>query len=54
MTIPSPIWTPPPGMLERAEMTTWLRELGLADYDALWEWSPMSGASGGGSGTGTG
>ena len=39
MTIPSPIWTPPPGMLERAEMTTWLRELGLADYDALWEWS---------------
>ena len=26
-------------MLERAEMTTWLRELGLADYDALWEWS---------------
>jgi acetoacetyl-CoA synthetase len=36
---PSPIWTPSRAMLDQAEMTAWLRELGLPDYNALWEWS---------------
>jgi acetoacetyl-CoA synthetase len=35
----TPIWTPPPDLREGSEMTTWLRELGLPDYNALWEWS---------------
>jgi acetoacetyl-CoA synthetase len=39
VTPPVPIWSPPPAMVERAEMTAWLRELGLPDYNALWEWS---------------
>jgi acetoacetyl-CoA synthetase len=36
---PTPVWTPPPQLVEQAEMTAWLGELGLADYNALWEWS---------------
>jgi acetoacetyl-CoA synthetase len=34
-----PLWTPPAAMREAAEMTAWLRELELEDYDALWRWS---------------
>jgi acetoacetyl-CoA synthetase len=39
MSEPAPVWTPPPALVEEAEMTAWLRELGLPDYHALWEWS---------------
>jgi acetoacetyl-CoA synthetase len=39
MTGPAPIWTPPAAMVARAEMTAWLRELELPDYNSLWEWS---------------
>jgi acetoacetyl-CoA synthetase len=39
MSAPAPIWTPPPALVEEAEMTAWLHELGLPDYNALWEWS---------------
>jgi acetoacetyl-CoA synthetase len=36
---PSPIWTPSPATVEQAEMTAWLHDLGLPDYNALWAWS---------------
>ena len=36
---PIPVWSPTADLLEHSEMAAWLRELGLADYDALWEWS---------------
>src|ERR1700677_366178 len=36
---PTPVWTPPADLLEHSEMAAWLRELGLADYEALWQWS---------------
>jgi acetoacetyl-CoA synthetase len=39
VTEPTPIWTPPAELVEDAEATAWLRDLGLADYDALWRWS---------------
>jgi acetoacetyl-CoA synthetase len=35
----SPLWTPAAAMVKQAEMTAWLRELDLPDYNALWEWS---------------
>jgi acetoacetyl-CoA synthetase len=37
--VSTPVWTPPAALVEQAEMTAWLRELGLPDYRALWEWS---------------
>ena len=38
-TPPVPLWTPSEAMRDAAEMTAWLRDLGLDDYNALWEWS---------------
>jgi acetoacetyl-CoA synthetase len=34
-----PVWTPPVELLERSEMAALAREVGAADYDALWRWS---------------
>jgi acetoacetyl-CoA synthetase len=34
-----PIWTPPAALADGSEMAVWLRELGLPDYNSLWEWS---------------
>ena len=34
-----PIWVPDAETAAAAEMTAWLRDLGLDDYDALWRWS---------------
>ena len=45
MTDPSPLWTPPEELIERATMTRymlWLeseRDLHFDDYHALWRWS---------------
>jgi acetoacetyl-CoA synthetase len=39
MSEPTPVWTPPPALVEQAEMTAWLRDLSLSDYNALWDWS---------------
>ncbi len=36
---PAPAWSPPADLVASAEMTAWLRELGLPDYAALWKWS---------------
>ncbi len=35
----TPLWTPTPEQIERSPVTTLMREVGAADYDALWEWS---------------
>jgi acetoacetyl-CoA synthetase len=37
--VPPILWTPPPALLERAEMGRFMRELGHAGYDELWRWS---------------
>jgi acetoacetyl-CoA synthetase len=37
--MPTPLWTPPPEMAERALITRFMREHGFEDYDALWRWS---------------
>src|SRR5919199_1999323 len=37
--MPTPLWTPPAEMVERAVMTRFMREHGFEDYDALWRWS---------------
>jgi acetoacetyl-CoA synthetase len=37
--MPTPLWTPPSEMVERAVMTRFMREHGFDDYDALWHWS---------------
>ncbi|MCW2903794.1 MAG: Acetoacetate--CoA ligase [Streptosporangiaceae bacterium] len=34
-----PVWTPPAELVERAAMTQLRRDVGVADYDALWRWS---------------
>jgi acetoacetyl-CoA synthetase len=36
---PAPVWTPPSALVERADMTALMREVGAADYNALWAWS---------------
>lgn len=33
------LWTPPPELLEQADMALLLREVGADDYNALWRWS---------------
>ncbi|UTI65402.1 acetoacetate--CoA ligase [Paraconexibacter antarcticus] len=35
----APLWTAPPDMVEAAEMTALMREVGATDYNELWEWS---------------
>src|ERR671928_1826210 len=37
--MPTPMWTPPPEMVERAVMTRFMREHGFETYDELWRWS---------------
>src|SRR5919202_157371 len=37
--MPTPLWTPPGEMVERAVMTRFMRAHGFGDYDALWRWS---------------
>jgi acetoacetyl-CoA synthetase len=37
--VPEILWTPPPALLERAEMGRFMRERGFDDYHALWRWS---------------
>jgi acetoacetyl-CoA synthetase len=37
--MPTPLWEPPPDLVERAVMTRFMREQGHEDYDALWRWS---------------
>jgi acetoacetyl-CoA synthetase len=34
-----PVWVPSSELAEASEMTRWLRELGLNDYNELWQWS---------------
>src|SRR5215216_7473805 len=37
--MPTLLWEPPAGMVERAVMTRYMRERGHASYDELWRWS---------------
>jgi acetoacetyl-CoA synthetase len=37
--VPPILWTPPPALLERAEMARLMRERGFDSYDQLWRWS---------------
>jgi acetoacetyl-CoA synthetase len=37
--MPTPLWEPPPDMVERAVMTRYMRDRGFEDYGALWQWS---------------
>jgi acetoacetyl-CoA synthetase len=36
---PELLWTPPRELVEQAEMTALMREVGVEDYNALWAWS---------------
>ncbi len=36
---PPVLWTPPDAMVERAQMTSFMRDRGFDDYHALWRWS---------------
>ncbi|MCW3040847.1 MAG: acetoacetate--CoA ligase [Solirubrobacterales bacterium] len=35
----APLWTPPAELVAASEMGALMREVGAADYNALWEWS---------------
>jgi acetoacetyl-CoA synthetase len=37
--MPTPLWTPPAELVERAVMTRYMREQGFETYDDLWRWS---------------
>ena len=37
--MPTPLWTPPPELVERAVMTRYMHAQGFATYDELWRWS---------------
>jgi acetoacetyl-CoA synthetase len=37
--MPTPLWEPPPELVEQAVMTRFMREQGFADYGSLWQWS---------------
>jgi acetoacetyl-CoA synthetase len=37
--MPTLLWTPSPEMVDRAQVTRFMRERGFDDYDALWRWS---------------
>jgi acetoacetyl-CoA synthetase len=37
--MPTLLWEPPAGMVERAVMTRFMRGRGIEGYDALWRWS---------------
>ncbi len=37
--MPTPLWEPPPELVERAAMTRFMREHGFEDYASLWRWS---------------
>ena len=37
--MPTPLWTPPAELTERAVMTRYMRERGFESYDDLWRWS---------------
>jgi acetoacetyl-CoA synthetase len=37
--MPTPLWTPPAELVERAVMTRYMRERGFETYDELWRWS---------------
>jgi acetoacetyl-CoA synthetase len=37
--MPTPLWTPPAELVERAVMTRFMRERGFETYDELWRWS---------------
>ena len=37
--MPTPLWTPPAELVERAVMTRYMRERGFESYADLWQWS---------------
>src|SRR4051794_7494001 len=37
--MPTPLWTPPAELIERAVMTRYMRERGFETYEDLWRWS---------------
>jgi acetoacetyl-CoA synthetase len=37
--MPTPLWTPPTELVERAVMSRYMRERGFETYDELWRWS---------------
>ena len=37
--MPTPLWTPPAELVERAVMTRYMRERGLGTYEEAWRWS---------------
>jgi acetoacetyl-CoA synthetase len=37
--MPTPLWTPPADLVDRAVMTRYMRERGFDSYDDLWRWS---------------
>jgi acetoacetyl-CoA synthetase len=37
--MPTPLWTPPAELVERAVMTRYMRERGFETYEELWRWS---------------